>query len=300
MDVAGAADVVLRRLRHEGRRDLVQEGDLLDAVLVDRVAVRGGDGVGVAGVDLVLAVPGLALGELDRDAGAVHAAADRAEVRLVHGGGEDVVVEDVGDRRGEVLEVLLPGLGVALLVEVELELRGRIRREAHLLGPLVLGDQDLARRGDDRAAVVVDDVGRAPARCGRARGSARSVDMSGHDPEVAVAVLPVGHLVAGERLHVHVERQQVVAALDAVADHLVEEVLDLDPLPEQPSLHVGEGGDDGVDRARRRPPCGVRRARACPSSHPDRLAWDAASLLFSAAMPWAGPYIRRSRGEQGR
>jgi hypothetical protein len=29
---------------------------------------------------------------------------------------------------------------------------------------------------------------------------------------------------------------------------LVEEVLDLDPLPEQPSLHVGEGGDDGVDR----------------------------------------------------
>ena len=31
-------------------------------------------------------------------------------------------------------------------------------------------------------------------------------------------------------------------------DHLVEEVVDLDPLPEQPPLHVGERGDDRVDR----------------------------------------------------
>jgi hypothetical protein len=33
-----------------------------------------------------------------------------------------------------------------------------------------------------------------------------------------------------------------------VGDDLVEEVLNLDPLPEQPPLHVGERGDDGVDR----------------------------------------------------
>ena len=171
VDVAGAADVVLGRLRHEARRDVVQEGDLLDAVLVDRVAVRGGDGVRVAGVDLVLAVPGLALGELDRDAGGVHATADRPEVGLVHRRGEDVVVEDVRDRRGEVLEVLLPGLRVALLVEVELELGGGVRREAHLPRPLVHGDQDLAGRGDHRAAVVVDDVGQHQRACGRATGS---------------------------------------------------------------------------------------------------------------------------------
>ena len=71
----------------------------------------------------------------------------------------------------------------------------------------------------------------------------------GHDPEVAVALLPVGHRVARDRIHLHVEREQVVAALDAVVDDLVEEVLDLDPLAEQPALHVGERGDDGVDRA---------------------------------------------------
>ncbi len=248
MDVAGAPDVVLGGLRHEARRDLVQEGDLLDAVLVDRVAVGGGDRVGVAEVDLVLSVPGLALGELDRDPGAHHAAADRPQIRLVHRRGEDVVIEDVGDRRGEVLVALLPGLRVALLVEVELELGGGVRREAHLLCPLVDGDQDLARRGDHWTAVVVDDVGQNQRRAVEPRDTPQRRHV-GLDPEVAIAVLPIRHLVAGERLHVHIERQQVVAALHAVAGHLVEEVLDLDPLAEKPPLHVGEGGDDRVDRA---------------------------------------------------
>ena len=176
-------------------------------------------------------------------------AADRSQVLLVHRRGEDVVVEDVGDRRSEVLVVLLVGLGVALLVEVELELRRHQRRVAHLGGALVLRDQDLARRGDDRAAVVVGDVADHQRRAVEPGDPAQRRHVGG-DREVAVAVLPVGHLVAGDRIHLHVEGEQVVAALDPLLDHLVEEVLDLDPLPEQPPLHVGEGGYDGVDRPR--------------------------------------------------
>src|SRR5215211_6627391 len=116
VDVAGAPDVLLRGLGHEGRRDPVQEGDLLDPVLVDRVAVGRGDRIRIARVDLVLPVPGLALRELDRDPGAVHAAADGGEVLLVHGGREHVVVEDVRDGGREPPKVLLMRLGVALLV----------------------------------------------------------------------------------------------------------------------------------------------------------------------------------------
>ena len=145
-------------LRHERGRDPVEEGDLLDAVLVDRVPVGRGDRVGVAGVHLVLAVPGLALGELDRDPAPCMPRRIGTQVRLVHRGGEDVVVEDVRDRRGEAAVVLLVRLGVALLVEVELELGGEVRHVAHLAGALVLGDQHLPRRGDDRRAVVVGDV----------------------------------------------------------------------------------------------------------------------------------------------
>ena len=69
------------------------------------------------------------------------------------------------------------------------------------------------------------------------------------DAEVAVALLPVRHPVARDRVHLHVEREQVVAALHTLVGRLLEEVLALDALPHEPPLHVGEGGDDGVDRA---------------------------------------------------
>ena len=122
-----------------------------------------------------------------------------------------------------------------------------MRRVAHLAGALVLGDQHLARRGDDRRPVVVGDVAQHQRRAVEPGDPAQRRHV-GDDREVAVAVLPVGHLVARDRVHLHVEREQVVAALDAVLDDVVEEVLDLDALAEQPALHVGEGGDDGVDR----------------------------------------------------
>src|SRR5205814_10280154 len=46
-----------------------------------------------------------------------------------------------------------------------------------------------------------------------------------------------------------VEREQVVAALDAGGEHVLKEELCLDALAHQASLHVSESGDDRVDRA---------------------------------------------------
>src|SRR5205807_247984 len=65
-------------------------------------------------------------------------------------------------------------------------------------------------------------------------------------------LLPARDRVAGHGLHLHLEREQVVAALDpvaAVADRVVEEELRLEPLAHEPALHVGERDDDRVDRA---------------------------------------------------
>ena len=78
-------------------------------------------------------------------------------------------------------------------------------------------------------------------------GIRRIVARSGDELEVAVALLPVGHPVARDRVHLHVEREQVVARLDAVVEHLVDEVVAVDALAHQPALHVGEAGEDGVD-----------------------------------------------------
>ena len=73
----------------------------------------------------------------------------------------------------------------------------------------------------------------------------------GLEPEVAVAALPARHRVARHRVHLHLEREQVVAALDLVAGvELLEEELRVEALAHQAALHVGERGDDRVDRPR--------------------------------------------------
>ena len=67
-------------------------------------------------------------------------------------------------------------------------------------------------------------------------------------PEVAVAPLPARKRVAGLRIHLHVEREQVVAALRLVPSRdLLEEEVDVVALPHQAALHVRERDDDGVD-----------------------------------------------------
>ena len=65
--------------------------------------------------------------------------------------------------------------------------------------------------------------------------------------EVAIAALPGADGVAVHGVHVHVDGQQVVAALGAVLEHGVEKELGVDPLALQPALHVRERDHDGVD-----------------------------------------------------
>src|SRR5436309_2385735 len=69
----------------------------------------------------------------------------------------------------------------------------------------------------------------------------------GLEMEVAVALVPARHPVPGLRIHLHVKREQVVAALEPMLGALLEEELRLLALAEQPALHVGERSDDRVD-----------------------------------------------------
>ena len=68
---------------------------------------------------------------------------------------------------------------------------------------------------------------------------------------VAVALLPVGEPVAGQDVHVDVDRQEVVAALDRalVGGDVVEEVVAGDALAHEPALLVGEHDEHRVDLA---------------------------------------------------
>ena len=74
----------------------------------------------------------------------------------------------------------------------------------------------------------------------------------GSDREVAVTLLPARDLVSRHGIHLHLEREQVVAALDGtVGLGLVDEELGVQALAEQAPLHVGEGHDHRVEFAHR-------------------------------------------------
>ena len=158
-----------------------------------------------------------------------------------------MIVEDVGHRRRQLAVSLRVCFLVALAEEEELELRAEHGLEAERLRSLDLRAQDLSRRGRDGRPVVPQHVAEDERRRLEPRNAAQRPEV-GHEPEVAVAAFPTGDLIAGHRIHLHLEGEQVVAPLDTVVDDLVEEVLGVDALAEQPALHVGEGDDDRVDR----------------------------------------------------
>ena len=249
VDVAGVA-LALVELRHEGQRLAVLRGDLLRAVLVDRVVVGGADHLVVLEGDLVLAEVALALGRLDHEPGAVHAVADVAQQRLDPARAEQRVVDVVLVRGGQAAVAGVPGLLVGVVEDDELELGAGEGDQTLLGGPLDLRPQDLPRgsRPPGCARRRARPGRSAPSRCraATAPGAACQVE---HELHVAVAALPGADGVAVDGVHVDVDGEQVVAALGAVLQHRVEEELRVDPLALQPSLHVGEGDDDGVDVA---------------------------------------------------
>ena len=162
--------------------------------------------------------------------------------------------------------------------------------------------QDLARRGDDRRAVLPLDVGQAQRGALVPRRAAQRVEV-GLEHEVAVAALPARHRVAVDGVHVDVDGEQVVAALGAVADHRLQETARGQALALQAPLHVGQRQQDGVDVACRdlglqlveghgcaTVPCRgasvanmVGPAHQCPSSPPSSPAWSPSSARWRAS-----------------
>ena len=128
--VTARAGPVRGELGHEGDADPHLLGDLLQTLLVDGVAVRHGEDVGITDVELVLPETPLALGVLDRYAGTLEVAAHRAGEGLLARSLKDMVVLDVPAGRLETIVVLAGGLAVGVIERVVLELRARHGRVA--------------------------------------------------------------------------------------------------------------------------------------------------------------------------
>jgi len=245
VDVARVA-LALVRLGHERDRLAPLLGDVLRRRLVHGVVVRGGRHLGVLERDLMLAEVALAFGRLDVHPRRVHEVPDVAQERLDAARAEDRVVDVVEVRRDEIAVSGVPGVLVRRVVHDELELGAGERGEPERRGPVRLCAQDRARRHADGRAVLEGEVAldQRRARPVREAPDRGQVELEHH---VAVPGLPRRDLVPVDGVHLHVDGQQVVAALGAVPEDGVEEEPSVDELALQTPLHVGEAQHDGVD-----------------------------------------------------
>ncbi len=69
----------------------------------------------------------------------------------------------------------------------------------------------------------------------------------GNEVEVAVSEFPVGVRVAGNRLHLHVRGEEIVAAVTPAFCNLFDEEVAVDPFAVEPAVVVGECHDDRID-----------------------------------------------------
>ena len=150
----------------------------------------------------------------------------------------------------QVLVPLVGGIVEGLLEQVELELRAAHHRVARLLRPLHLALQDLAGGHLDRlVGFLVRDVADHHGGLRDPRDEAEGREVR-DQLEIAVARLPARVAVSGERLHLHVDRQQVQAGVEAfVGQHLLQEEVRKDALAHVPALEVGEHAQDRVNLA---------------------------------------------------
>ena len=222
-------------------------GDLLAAVLHDRVAVGHFQRFGIAHVDFLLARPPFAFGVLHRDSRRLHALAHRPHHRLFAGGLQDVVVLDVVAGGFRIAVVAAMDVLVAFVEQVELQLRGEHADVTALGKPGDLFLQHGPRAMRKIAVFVVQHIAQHQRGAVQPRDAAQGFQV-GFEREVAIALVPARRGIAGHRFHVDVVGEQVVAAVGFVV-RAVQKELGLEALADQTALHVDHAGQHRVDAA---------------------------------------------------
>ncbi len=248
--MATRAGLFVGELGHEGDRDTHPLGQFLTALLVDDVVVGHRQYVGVAYVEFVLPGAPLAFGAFDGDARLFEVTAHGSVVLFLPRSLQGVIVLEIPAGRLEVGVFLARRFAVRVAKEVILELRRGHYAKAAFGGRVQLLSQDRAgSHGDEivrrlRLHIAQHD--------GRAVEPTRPAERGqvGSEMKVAVAFLPVREVVARNRLHLHVDGQQIVAGVGPRLDDLRDEVFGLEAFAHQAAVNVGEDCQNRVNFSR--------------------------------------------------
>jgi hypothetical protein len=159
-----------------------------------------------------------------------------------------VIVFVVPSERLEVVKALLGGSLVGVAQEVELQLARHHDVESQLAGSLHLAAEHGTRghRNQGMGGFILD-IGEHQRGFLQPGDDAEGGPVRGGEV-VAIARLPAHQPVTRRRPHLHIGAEQVGTEVGAVPGVLQEEVAG-HPLAHEPALKVGDGTDDGVDRA---------------------------------------------------
>ncbi|ESQ03394.1 putative NAD/FAD-dependent oxidoreductase [Streptomyces sp. PVA_94-07] len=183
---------VLREgLGHEGRLHALFQRDLLHDEAEGHDVVRGGERVGVAEVDLLLAGGALVVAELDGDAHRLeHGDRLAAEVHAdVLRGVVEVAGAVGGDRAGAVHRLVLQ--------QEELDLRVGVEGEAQVGGLGQGALEDVARVGEGRGAVGHEDVAEHAGGAGGLRAPRQHLEGGGVGLGDHVGLVDAGEALDG-------------------------------------------------------------------------------------------------------
>ena len=136
-------------------------------------------------------------------------------------------------------------IGVA--VDIILQFRSRHYLKSCGGGCSDLGFQNGSRRLADRMMVgcirqITDNQSRSLQPVDNTQG----IEVR-HEVEITVAFLPVGEFIPSNRLHLHVDGQQISAGMGPAVDRVVQKEIGVHPFAEKTPVEVGKYDLNGVD-----------------------------------------------------
>jgi len=217
-------------------------------VFGDRVVLGGVERRCIFDVEFFLPGFGFTLGVLHRDARTEKAVADRAQHILFLGRLQDMIVLVVAGDRLEIAEAFLADLIETFLEQEEFQFGRHDRRQPHVGQAGHLRLQHGARRMRNiLVRVMILDIAHHHG-CGFEPGNPAEARKIRLHHVVAIAARPARRRISLDRIHLDVGRQQVIAAMGLVIGR-IDEMLGVEALAHQPSLHIDDTRKHRVDLA---------------------------------------------------
>ena len=224
-------------------------GNFFDTLLEKHVHVGHGERFCVGKIYLVLTATPLALTALDRHSRRGQMIANGPHEDLVPRGLQEMVIDPVIAGRHKIPITRGESGMISLVEKIEFQFACAEAGESLFFKQLKLSPQHRTRRLLDEGTILSDEITNHQ-RCARLPGKRANCLQIRAKGEIPKTRLPARDLKAIERIHFHVNSEQVVAAMGAMFQDRTQENLSSKALPNQSPKRIRNSNDNRIDPSR--------------------------------------------------